>query len=157
MPERIPEETLAPVVWGGDAEWTTVVRWVVFGLVLADKHGLTQANMEAIAADPSGPFAGLSREKKGQLGRAFGVALAASFTEWPTATLPVFVAMMFGATLEGNATLVGASAHMVAVGICAKKAERVSFMHFARYGLPITLVQLAMGALYVLVLTALMG
>ncbi len=30
-------------------------------------------------------------------------------------------------------------------------------MHFMRYGLPITLVQLAMGALYVLALTALMG
>lgn len=46
---------------------------------------------------------------------------------------------------------------MVAVGICAKEGERVSFMRFARYGLPITLVQLAMGALYVLVLTALIG
>ena len=85
------------------------------------------------------------------------LALAASFTEWPAATLPVFVAMMFGATLGGNATLVGASANMVAVGICAKEGERVSFMRFARYGLPITLVQLGLGALYVLALTALMA
>jgi Na+/H+ antiporter NhaD/arsenite permease-like protein len=84
------------------------------------------------------------------------LALAASFTEWPTATIPVFVAMMFGATLGGNATLIGASANMVAVGICAKEGERVSFMRFMRYGLPITLVQLGLGALYVLALTALL-
>ena len=84
------------------------------------------------------------------------LALAASYTEWPAATIPVFVAMMFGATLGGNATLIGASANMVAVGICAKEGERVSFIRFMRYGLPITLVQLGLGALYVLALTALM-
>lgn len=84
------------------------------------------------------------------------IALAAGFTDWPTVTLPVFIAMMFGATLGGNATLVGASANIVAVGICASEGQRVSFMRFVRYGLPITLVQLAAGALYVLVLAALM-
>ncbi len=85
------------------------------------------------------------------------LALSATFTDWPAATLPLFVAMMFGATLGGNATLIGASANIVAVGICAKEGERVSFMRFARVGLPIALVQLAMGAVYVLVLTAMMG
>jgi Na+/H+ antiporter NhaD/arsenite permease-like protein len=85
------------------------------------------------------------------------VALAAGFTDWPTATLPVFIAMMFGATLGGNATLVGASANIVAVGICATEGHRVTFMRFVRYGLPITLVQLAVGALYVLAVTALIA
>lgn len=85
------------------------------------------------------------------------LALAAGFTDWPTATLPVFIAMMFGATLGGNATLVGASANIVAVGICASEGQHVTFMRFVRYGLPITLVQLAVGAVYVLVITALMG
>ncbi len=85
------------------------------------------------------------------------LALSATFTDWPTATLPLFIAMMFGATLGGNATLIGASANIVAVGICAKEGERVSFMRFARFGLPIALVQLTMGAVYVLVLTAMMG
>ena len=46
------------------------------------------------------------------------IALAPGFTDWPNATLPVFVAMMFGGTLGGNATLIGASANVVAVGIC---------------------------------------
>ena len=77
------------------------------------------------------------------------VALAAGFTDWPAATLPVFIAMMFGATLGGNATLVGASANIVSVGICASQGERVSFVRFMRYGVPITVVQLGVGALYV--------
>lgn len=78
------------------------------------------------------------------------IALAEGFTEWPEATIPVFIAMMFGATLGGNATLIGASANIVSAGICAREGERVSFMRFMRYGLPITLVQLLVSALYVL-------
>ena len=83
-------------------------------------------------------------------------ALAAGFTDWPAATVPVFIAMMFGATLGGNATVIGASANIVSVGICAREGERVSFMRFMRLGLPITLVQLALSSLYVLALFWLM-
>jgi Na+/H+ antiporter NhaD/arsenite permease-like protein len=78
------------------------------------------------------------------------VAMSAQFNEWPAVALPVFIAMMFGGTLGGNATLIGASANVVAAGICAQQGERVSFARFARYGVPITLVQLAVGTLYVL-------
>jgi len=80
-------------------------------------------------------------------------ALAAGFTDWPAATLPVFVAMMFGGTLGGNATLIGASANIVSVGICAKHGQHVSFGRFVRYGLPITLAQLVLSAIYVVGLT----
>ncbi|HEX9672078.1 MAG TPA: citrate transporter, partial [Burkholderiales bacterium] len=66
--------------------------------------------------------------------------------------LPVFIAMMFAGTLGGNATMIGASANIVSVGICARQGERVTFVRFLRYGLPITLAQLAVGALYVLAL-----
>ena len=84
------------------------------------------------------------------------IALATGFTDWPNATLPVFVAMMFGGTLGGNATLIGASANVVAVGICAARGRRVSFMQFLRIGLPIAAVQLSVGALYVLVLASIL-
>jgi Na+/H+ antiporter NhaD/arsenite permease-like protein len=80
------------------------------------------------------------------------LALGDGFTDWPTATLPVFIAMMFGATLGGNATLIGASANIVSAGICASHGERVSFLRFARYGAPLAVVQLALGALYLLAL-----
>jgi Na+/H+ antiporter NhaD/arsenite permease-like protein len=79
-------------------------------------------------------------------------ALGPTFTAWPQATLPVFIAMMFGATLGGNSTLIGAAANVVSAGICAANGKRVTFVTFLRYGLPITLVQLTVSALYVLVL-----
>lgn len=77
-------------------------------------------------------------------------ALAAGFTGWPASVVPVFVAMMFAATLGGNATLIGASANVAGAGICAAHGKRVSFGTFARYGVPITACQLAVAALYVL-------
>ena len=61
--------------------------------------------------------------------------------------------MMFGGTLGGNATPIGASSNVVSVNICARNGQRVSFAQFMRLGLPITLAQLTVGALYVLVLT----
>jgi len=79
-------------------------------------------------------------------------ALAAHFADWPVATLPVFVAMMFGATLGGNATLIGASANVVAAGICARQGKPVTFVRWLRYGLPLTACQLVVSALYVLAL-----
>jgi Na+/H+ antiporter NhaD/arsenite permease-like protein len=85
------------------------------------------------------------------------IALAPGFTDWPNATLPVFVAMMFGGTLGGNATLIGASANVVAAGICVAHGKRVTFMQFLRIGLPIAAVQLSVGALYVWVLASILG
>jgi Na+/H+ antiporter NhaD/arsenite permease-like protein len=82
-------------------------------------------------------------------------ALGAGFADWPRAAFPVFVAMMFGGTLGGNATLIGASSNLVAVGVCAAHGRPVRFMAFLRYGAPVTLCQLAMSAAYVWVLTLL--
>ena len=76
-------------------------------------------------------------------------ALGAGFTDWPLTTLPIFVAMMFGGTLGGNATLIGASAHIVSGGICAAHGKPIRFMKFMRYGVPITLAQLTVAAIYV--------
>ncbi|VXB08704.1 Citrate transporter [Burkholderia sp. 8Y] len=81
------------------------------------------------------------------------VALSDQFTQWPAVTIPVFVGMMFGATLGGNATLVGSAANIVAAGICAREGRTITFARFLRYGLPVTVAQLAASAVYVLVLT----
>ena len=83
-------------------------------------------------------------------------ALGAAFTDWPDATQSVFIAMMFGATLGGNATLIGAAANVVSAGICAKHGKPVTFMRFLRYGLPLTVCQLGIGAIYVLIMAKLM-
>lgn len=77
-------------------------------------------------------------------------ALGATFVEWPVTTLPVFVAMMFGGTLGGNGTLIGASANIVCAGISARHGRPLTFVTFMRYGIPIMVCQLAVSALYVL-------
>lgn len=79
-------------------------------------------------------------------------ALGPTFTGWPTATLPVFVGMMFGATYGGNATLIGASANVVSAAICQANGQSVGFGRFMRYGLPVTLAQMGVAAVYVLTL-----
>jgi Na+/H+ antiporter NhaD/arsenite permease-like protein len=84
-------------------------------------------------------------------------ALGTLFTDWPASTLPVFVAMMFGATLGGNATLIGAAANVVSAGICAAHGKPLRFTTFLRYGVPLTLCQLVVSALYVLVLSYVIG
>ena len=72
-----------------------------------------------------------------------------SMTPIPTAVLPLFYAMMYGATLGGNGTLVGASANIVAAGIAEQYGKVISFRRFLEYGLPMMGVQLVVLALYV--------
>ncbi|MCE5244965.1 MAG: hypothetical protein LLF99_17385 [Desulfobacteraceae bacterium] len=85
------------------------------------------------------------------------MALAPSFTDWPVQTLPVFVAMMFGGTLGGNATLIGASANVVSAGISAAHGRPISFATFARYGVPLTLCQLILSGCYVAIMHWMLG
>jgi Na+/H+ antiporter NhaD/arsenite permease-like protein len=69
--------------------------------------------------------------------------------QMPTAILPLFYAMMYGATLGGNGTLVGASSNIVAAGIAEQHGTRISFKTFLRYGIPVMLCQLFTVGLYV--------
>jgi Na+/H+ antiporter NhaD/arsenite permease-like protein len=82
-------------------------------------------------------------------------ALGVGFTDWPAAAVPIFVAMMFGCTLGGNATLIGASSNLVAVGVSAAHGRPVRFVTFLRYGVPVTLCQLGMSAVYIWALSRL--
>jgi hypothetical protein len=50
---------------------------------------------------------------------------------------------------SGNATLIGASASIVSAGICAANGKPIRFKTFFRYGVPVTLAQLTVAALYV--------
>lgn len=48
----LSKEPLAPAVLDGDDEWYDVVKWVVYGLLLAEEAGITQANIdEALKSD----------------------------------------------------------------------------------------------------------
>ncbi len=67
----------------------------------------------------------------------------------PPEVLPLFYAMMFGATLGGNGTLMGASSNIVAAGVAEQHERSISFRTFCRYGLPVMGMQLIAASLYV--------
>ncbi|MGI0491215.1 ArsB/NhaD family transporter [Alkalinema pantanalense CENA528] len=71
--------------------------------------------------------------------------------QFPPEVLPLFYAMMFGATLGGNGTLVGASSNIVAAGIAQQHGRSLSFRTFLKYGIPIALLQLVVSVVYVVV------
>jgi Na+/H+ antiporter NhaD/arsenite permease-like protein len=86
------------------------------------------------------------------VGLASADVLDPNFTgNLPVEVLPLFYAMMFGATLGGNGTLVGASSNIVAAGVAEQHGRRISFQTFLQYSLPITVIQLSMIALYVFI------
>ncbi|MGB8698567.1 MAG: ArsB/NhaD family transporter [Thermosynechococcaceae cyanobacterium] len=72
-----------------------------------------------------------------------------STAQLPPEVMPLFYAMMYGATLGGNGTLVGASANIVAAGISEQHGKSISFRRFLYYGLPTMGLQLFVLALYV--------
>ncbi len=71
--------------------------------------------------------------------------------QFPPEVLPLFYAMMFGATLGGNGTLMGASSNIVAAGVAELHGGRISFSKFLKYGIPVMIVQLVVAALYIAV------
>jgi Na+/H+ antiporter NhaD/arsenite permease-like protein len=58
--------------------------------------------------------------------------------------------LALGADLGGNATLVGASANVVIVGIAARNGLHISFGQWLRYGVPTALMSIALCVPYVL-------
>lgn len=73
LPERISREPTGPVVRNGDAEWATVVRWVLHVLISAEEHGYTKANVETRAQQTLGAAGGLISGKDQRLARALGI------------------------------------------------------------------------------------
>lgn len=57
-------------------------------------------------------------------------------------------ALALGADLGGNATVVGASANVVVVGIAGKAGHPIRFMEFLKYGALVTAVSIAVSAVY---------
>jgi Na+/H+ antiporter NhaD/arsenite permease-like protein len=62
---------------------------------------------------------------------------------------PLWWCLALGACLGGNGTLVGAAANLTVVGIAERNAVRFSFVQYLAYGLPMTIVSIAICQLYV--------
>jgi Na+/H+ antiporter NhaD/arsenite permease-like protein len=57
-------------------------------------------------------------------------------------------ALAIGADLGGNATAIGASANVVALGIAEREGKRISFWEFTKYGLVVTFATIAVATPY---------
>ncbi len=59
-------------------------------------------------------------------------------------------ALALGADFGGNATLIGTSANVVVAGMSERVGKKISFLQFMAYGIPVTILSLAVATLYVL-------
>jgi len=62
---------------------------------------------------------------------------------------PLWWSLAIGADFGGNATLIGASANVVVAGMSERAGQRISFLRFMAYGVPVTLISLAVATPYV--------
>jgi Na+/H+ antiporter NhaD/arsenite permease-like protein len=81
------------------------------------------------------------------------VATTAPLVQQLTAELPgnttvLWWALALGADLGGNATVIGASANVVILGVAERSGHRIRFVDFAKYGVVVTGVTLAFSSLY---------
>jgi Na+/H+ antiporter NhaD/arsenite permease-like protein len=63
---------------------------------------------------------------------------------------PLWWALALGADFGGNMTLIGASANVVVAGMSERAGRKISFFKFMAYGIPVTLISLAVATPYVL-------
>jgi Na+/H+ antiporter NhaD/arsenite permease-like protein len=64
---------------------------------------------------------------------------------------PLWWSLALGADFGGNLTLIGASANVVVAGMSERAGQKISFVKFMLYGIPVTLVSLVVATVYVLV------
>jgi Na+/H+ antiporter NhaD/arsenite permease-like protein len=84
------------------------------------------------------------------VGHAAPALMSANYKgPFPPAVIPLFLAMAFAATLGGNATMVGASSNLIAIGVSAQHGRRIKFIEWAKYGIWVTIVQLVVAAAYI--------
>jgi Na+/H+ antiporter NhaD/arsenite permease-like protein len=67
-----------------------------------------------------------------------------------TEVRPLWWALALGADFGGNATLIGASANVVVAGMSEREGMKISFLRFMAYGIPVTILSLAVATIYIL-------
>ncbi|SEA10940.1 amino acid ABC transporter substrate-binding protein [Rubrimonas cliftonensis] len=73
LPQTVSKEPLGPVVRQGDDAWANIVRWVGYGMLEAEEFGVTQANVEEMAANPPGPGVARLLGVEGNIGEGMGL------------------------------------------------------------------------------------
>lgn len=63
--------------------------------------------------------------------------------------MPVWWSLALGACLGGNGSPIGASANVIVVGMAEKSGNKISFIKFVAYGVPITIITVFISMIYV--------
>ena len=157
---------LKPVDYIQDVEWGTLVffagLFVMVGALVnvGALQMLSDYLSEQVAGKPelaTGVLLVLSAVVSAVVDNIPYVATMSPVVEDLSAAVPaqngdvLWWALAFGADFGGNATIIGASANVVAVGLAAKAGIKISFWQFAKYGIPVTIVSLAIAAPYLFI------
>ena len=74
LPDVISKEPLGPAVKRGDESWTSIVRWTLNALVLAEELGVTAGNAEQLAKESRDPQVRRLLGVEGDLGASMGLS-----------------------------------------------------------------------------------
>lgn len=73
LPDVVSKEPLGPAVKRGDEAWTSVVRWTLNALVLAEELGVTRANVDDMADESGSPQVRRLLGVEGDMGPMLGL------------------------------------------------------------------------------------
>lgn len=73
LPNVISKEPLGPAVKSGDEAWTSIVRWTLNALILAEELGVTSANVSKTAQDSTSPAVRRLLGVEGDVGPSLGL------------------------------------------------------------------------------------
>jgi len=74
LPDVISKEPLGPAVNRGDESWTSIVRWTLNALILAEELGITAANVDQLAEESGDPQIRRLLGAEGDIGPAMGLS-----------------------------------------------------------------------------------
>ena len=63
--------------------------------------------------------------------------------------MPLWWSLALGACLGGNGSAIGASANVIVIGLSEKAGNKISFMKFMAYGMPIMILTVAVSTVYI--------
>lgn len=73
LPDIISKEPLGAMVRKGDGKFFDIVRWTYFAHLIAEEHGITQANVDEVARTATLPEVRRMLGLEGDMGKALGV------------------------------------------------------------------------------------